>query len=115
MGAIQDWLERVLGTPRPSSVDSAAIAGVMDILRTQGIWSYSVRYSFLFSCRRGRHASPWRAVVARCFKERPFKILSVFSQAGSFFFAEKWGHLSLLPPSTFGRVSPAAWHLKNWF
>eukprot|EP00667_Euglena_gracilis_P000989 EG_transcript_989 len=53
VGAIQDWLERVLGTPRPSSVDSAAIAGVMDILRTQGIWSYSVRYSFLFSCRRG--------------------------------------------------------------
>lgn len=36
VGAIQGWLERVLGVPKPSTVDSAAIAGMVDLLRTQG-------------------------------------------------------------------------------
>lgn len=43
--AVQDWLVCVLNRPLPASVDSNAIAGVVDILRTQGSFSLSVRYA----------------------------------------------------------------------
>ena len=33
--AVQRWLERATGVNMPSVVDSAAIAGVVDLLRTQ--------------------------------------------------------------------------------
>eukprot|EP00854_Cymbomonas_tetramitiformis_P009249 gene9249-10956_t len=45
---IQTWLERVLHIPMPAPVDSAAIAGLMDLLRTQGLWSSSVRFGCVF-------------------------------------------------------------------
>ncbi|CAE7877802.1 unnamed protein product [Symbiodinium necroappetens] len=45
---IQSWLERSTGHPRPAEVDSAAIAGLMDLLRTQGCLARSVRYGFWF-------------------------------------------------------------------
>ncbi|CAE7837945.1 unnamed protein product [Symbiodinium sp. CCMP2592] len=45
---IQSWLERATGQKRPADVDSAAIAGLMDLLRTQGCLTRSVRYGFLF-------------------------------------------------------------------
>lgn len=41
---IQEWLEKALETPRPSSVDSAAIAGVIDLIRSKGSFMLSVRY-----------------------------------------------------------------------
>ena len=46
--AVQLWLEKATGVKMPSVVDSAAIAGVIDLLRTQGSWDLSVRYAFLF-------------------------------------------------------------------
>ena len=42
---IQKWLVRVLHHPMPSAVDSNAIAGVFDILRTQGCFGLSARYA----------------------------------------------------------------------
>ncbi|CAK9023116.1 unnamed protein product [Durusdinium trenchii] len=48
LGEIQCWLEKVTWQQRPSNVDSAAIAGVMDLLRTQGLVWPSARYGFLF-------------------------------------------------------------------
>ena len=42
---IQQWLEKVLGVSMPATVDSAAIAGVIDLLRTQGSFALSARFA----------------------------------------------------------------------
>lgn len=46
---IQNWLTKALNSPMPSSVDSVAIAGMIDLLRTQGSFSLSVRYVLCFA------------------------------------------------------------------
>ncbi|EKX55458.1 hypothetical protein GUITHDRAFT_99235 [Guillardia theta CCMP2712] len=38
--------------PCPSTVDSAGVAGVMDVMRTQGLWFHSLRFGFLFGPER---------------------------------------------------------------
>ncbi|KAH8068469.1 hypothetical protein JL721_6607 [Aureococcus anophagefferens] len=48
LGAIQAWLERATGDPMPAAVDSAAVAGLIDLHRCQGCWYLAVRYAFLF-------------------------------------------------------------------
>lgn len=40
------WLERVLHTPNSTNGDSPKIAGMMDLLITQGIWNASVRLAY---------------------------------------------------------------------
>jgi hypothetical protein len=45
MDTIQAWLVRVIGIPVPSPVDSAAVAGMVDVLRTQGCFALSARYA----------------------------------------------------------------------
>jgi hypothetical protein len=40
------WLERVLHTPNDTLGDSAKIAGMMDLLITQGIWDASLRLAY---------------------------------------------------------------------
>jgi len=42
---IQKWLVMTTGCPMPAAVDSCAIAGVIDILRTQGCFGLSARYA----------------------------------------------------------------------
>lgn len=46
---MQLWLEKVLGVPMPATVDSAAIAGVIDLLRCQGCFALSARYALCLS------------------------------------------------------------------
>ena len=46
--AIQEWLVRALHVPMPATVDSAAIAGMIDLLRTQGSFALSIRYAICF-------------------------------------------------------------------
>lgn len=41
---VQRLLAQLLGTPMPSDVDSACVAGLLDLLRTKGLWVASVRY-----------------------------------------------------------------------
>ena len=41
-------LERLLHFKRPSSVDSAGVAGLLELLRTAGLWEASVRYGYVF-------------------------------------------------------------------
>jgi hypothetical protein len=43
--AIQKWLIRVTGCEMPASVDSCAVAGMVDLLRTQGCFGLSARYA----------------------------------------------------------------------
>lgn len=46
---IQKWLPLVTHAPMPATVDSAAVAGMIDVLRTQGSWYLSVRYAIVFA------------------------------------------------------------------
>ncbi len=46
--AIQQWLVKTLHVPMPATVDSAAIAGMVDLLRVQGCFALSVRYAICF-------------------------------------------------------------------
>lgn len=43
---IGNWLTQVLGCPQPAACDSAMIAGLMELLRTQGLWINSFRLAF---------------------------------------------------------------------
>ena len=45
LDSVQSWLERVTSYEMPSAVDSAAIAGVVDVLHTQGSFALSIRYA----------------------------------------------------------------------
>ena len=51
---VQQWLVRATGVPLPSRVDSAAIAGMVDILRTAGCFGLSIRYALLLGCRASK-------------------------------------------------------------
>lgn len=44
---IQAWLKYATGEPMKTSVDSAAIAGLMDLIRSAGSFALSVRYALL--------------------------------------------------------------------
>ena len=49
---VQKWLELATGHPMPATVDSAAIAGLVDILRTAGCWGLSIRYALVVACQK---------------------------------------------------------------
>jgi len=50
---LQEWVEEVTGVPMPADVDSCAIAGMMDILRTAGCFGLSLRFAMTVGCQRG--------------------------------------------------------------
>jgi hypothetical protein len=45
---VQRLLARLLGHPMPSDVDSACVAGLLDLLRCKGLWLSAVRYGYLY-------------------------------------------------------------------
>lgn len=45
LDVVQKYLELCTGYPMPSAVDSAAIAGLVDLLHTRGVFALSVRYA----------------------------------------------------------------------
>lgn len=49
---VMAWIERATSTLRPSSVDSAGVAGLVDLLRAKGSWLHAVRFGYLFGPRR---------------------------------------------------------------
>lgn len=44
---IQQWLVHATGYPMTTTVDSAAIAGLVDIIRTAGCFALSIRFAYL--------------------------------------------------------------------
>mmetsp|Transcript_55168 Transcript_55168/g.165297 ORF Transcript_55168/g.165297 Transcript_55168/m.165297 type:complete len:1653 (-) Transcript_55168:851-5809(-) len=54
LSVVQSWLVRAAGAPAPAPVDSAAIAGMIDILRTQGCFGLSVRYAICLALPASR-------------------------------------------------------------
>ncbi len=55
-GDVAAWLARVLHAPAPARCDSAKVAGVLELYRTQGAWMPSVRLAY-------------QTAVAECFEE----------------------------------------------
>eukprot|EP00931_Biecheleriopsis_adriatica_P026260 TRINITY_DN15999_c0_g2_i2.p1 TRINITY_DN15999_c0_g2~~TRINITY_DN15999_c0_g2_i2.p1 ORF type:complete len:1401 (-),score=231.76 TRINITY_DN15999_c0_g2_i2:11-4213(-) len=82
LGGIQQWLERSTGSPMPCAVDSCAVAGLMDLLRTQGSWFLSIRYSFHF------HVPRDGLTYAIPSKKDMMKTSALFDQAFAPFFAK---------------------------
>jgi len=56
--AIQQFLVKTLNVPMPATVDSAAIAGMMDLLRVQGCFALSARYAVCFEMDGGGPMDP---------------------------------------------------------
>jgi hypothetical protein len=50
---LQVLLPKLLDSPLPTTADSACIAGLVDLLRTRGLWAASVRYGLLFGALAG--------------------------------------------------------------
>jgi hypothetical protein len=50
--ALFPWVTSATHSPCPSAVDSACVAGIIDLLRCQGSWYHSVRFGFLFGPER---------------------------------------------------------------
>lgn len=54
LDTVQSWLERVTSYEMPSAVDSAAIAGMVDVLHTQGCFALSIRYAICLGLSTSR-------------------------------------------------------------
>ena len=46
-------LKRLLISPMPASVDSMCVAGLLELLRTRGLWYASVRYGYMYGGMKG--------------------------------------------------------------
>ena len=46
------WLERVNHSPCPSQVDSCGVAGLIDLVRCQGVWYKAVKFGYIFGVSR---------------------------------------------------------------
>jgi hypothetical protein len=46
------WLEKVNHSPCPSQVDSCGVAGLIDLVRCQGVWYKAVKFGFIFGVHR---------------------------------------------------------------
>jgi hypothetical protein len=51
---IQKWLPLATGAPMVSNVDSAAIAGLVDLIRAQGCFALSARFAICFALRSSK-------------------------------------------------------------
>eukprot|EP00931_Biecheleriopsis_adriatica_P010461 TRINITY_DN11152_c1_g1_i1.p1 TRINITY_DN11152_c1_g1~~TRINITY_DN11152_c1_g1_i1.p1 ORF type:complete len:1458 (-),score=249.36 TRINITY_DN11152_c1_g1_i1:158-4531(-) len=85
LGAIQSWLVRATGSPMPCTVDSCAIAGVTELLRSQGSWFLSVRYAFLFAVE---HADLDYEMPS----QSDFHALAAVFEEYFLFFSQKYGN-----------------------
>ena len=48
LSGLQALLPALLHSPLPSSVDSVCVAGLLELLRTAGVWRDSVRFGYVF-------------------------------------------------------------------
>jgi len=77
--AIQEWLVKTLHVPMPATVDSAAIAGMIDLLRVQGCFALSIRYAVCFEL--GGDVEPTDSSVAYPTKVQYEAIGKIFEKA----------------------------------
>jgi len=55
---VQKFLEHATGEPMPATVDSAAIAGIMDLLHCQGCFALSIRYALCLGVKSSSMTFP---------------------------------------------------------
>ena len=72
---LQQLLAAVLHRPMPDAVDSACIAGLLDLLRAKGLWLASARFGYLYGALEP--ASPAQRLAAPPLHTRPAALLSV--------------------------------------
>ena len=73
-GAVNLWLESALKYKPPSVVDSASIAGVVDLIRAQGCFALAARFSVGFMLR-----------TSDVFPDAPIPTLAQFEEIGKHF------------------------------
>lgn len=73
-GAVNLWLESALKYKPPSVVDSASIAGVVDLIRAQGCFALAARFSVGFMLR-----------TSDVFADAPIPTLAQFEEIGKHF------------------------------
>jgi len=74
LGDVQTWLELATGHAAPSRVDSAAVAGVVDLLRAQGCFGLAARYAVCFGLKTSEIAA-----------DVPFPSYAAFEKIGVYF------------------------------
>lgn len=74
LGEIQVWLKLATGFDAPSAVDSAAIAGVVDLLRAQGCFALAARYAVCFALK-----------TSDASRDAPIPTLAKFEEIGTRF------------------------------
>ena len=72
--SIQDWLVEATGFPVPAPVDSAAIAGLIDIIRCAGCFALSIRYVHLLDMPNSRISTTGRKLPSYMEYDRLSKI-----------------------------------------
>ena len=50
--SLMPWLVKVNHSPCPSQVDSCGVAGLIDLVRCQGVWYKAVKFGYIFGVRR---------------------------------------------------------------
>jgi hypothetical protein len=103
LDAIQGWLTHVTKSRMPTTVDSCAIAGVIDLLRTQGCFGLSARYALCLGLPSSTIETPQSL-------EMPF--YSDYDRIGTLFEETldemlKWSTLDLISASKETRVELA--------
>ena len=60
LGDVRDLLSALLHTPPTCLVDSLVVAGLLELLRTKGLWLASVRYGYVFGALSGGSVAHYR-------------------------------------------------------
>lgn len=59
---VRSLVERATGVACTTPVDSVVIAGLIELLRTKGVWQLSLRYALLFKAGSGKPASKFPSI-----------------------------------------------------
>ena len=117
---VQQLLSALLHCPMPASVDSACVAGLLDLLRTCGIWRASVRYGYAFGAlaESGNlcdHGNPASRLWTRAELDR---VVTIFSDEWSRLVADASAQSTRVPShatdkSRSSKSDPSAKYAKN--
>ena len=72
LGDVRQVVEDATKKPCPAPVDSVVVAGLIELLRTKGIWQLSLRYALLFRTPHRDVHSPVPAEAALAFASHTF-------------------------------------------
>jgi len=74
-GSIQKFLVKTLQVPLPSTVDSVAVAGMMDLLRVQGSFALSARYAICVKMENAKGVDIFETDTILLFKPEHYETI----------------------------------------